>query len=95
MRMTQSKGQALRPGEIKLELISADWPLTPLGANKDPYVSGWQNKPFNRHDIETEIIKGKCKAVGLLGGPVYNHPYGLVWIDIDGPSVYNLMKNIW
>ena len=83
MRMTQSKGQAVRPGEIRLDLICADWPLTPLGSHKDPYTPGWQNHPFSLHEIENEIVSGKCKAVGLLGGPVYNHPYGLVWIDID------------
>jgi phage/plasmid-associated DNA primase len=71
-----------------------DWPLTPLGAKKDPYVNGWQNKPFSVREIEEEIVAGNCRAIGLLGGPVYNHPYGLVWVDIDGPSVYQLVEGI-
>jgi hypothetical protein len=29
-----------------------------------------------------------------LGGPVYNHPYGLVWVDVDGPSVYAVIKEL-
>jgi len=94
MPMTQSKGQAVRPGEIRLDLICADWPLTPLGSHKDPYIPGWQNKPCSVHEIENELIAGKCKAVGLLGGPVYNHPYGLVWIDIDGSTVYDLIEGL-
>jgi len=92
--MTNRNQQALRPGEINLKFIPMDWPLTPLGAKKDPYVNGWQNKPFSVREIEEEIVAGKCRAIGLLGGPVYNHPYGLVWVDIDGPSVYQLVESI-
>ena len=92
--MTSRNQQALRPGEINLTYIPMDWPLTPLGAKKDPYVNGWQNKPFSVREIEEEIVAGKCRAIGLLGGPVYNHPYGLVWVDIDGPSVYELVEGI-
>jgi P4 family phage/plasmid primase-like protien len=86
--------QAVKPGEIRIDLIPIDWPLTPLGPNKDPYVMGWQNKPFTKEEIENEIINGKCKAIGLLGGPTYNHPYGLVWVDVDGISVYELIEQI-
>lgn len=85
---------ALRPGEIRLDLLPIDWPLTPLGANKDPYVRGWQDKPFSKTEIEAEITTGDCKAIGLIGGPAYNHPYGFVWVDVDGPTVYELVKEI-
>jgi phage/plasmid-associated DNA primase len=86
--------QLLKPGEIRLDYIPIDWPLTPLGGNKDPYVAGWQNKPFSVREIEEELTTEDCKAIGLLGGPVYNHPYGLVWVDVDGPSVYKLLEDI-
>ena len=92
--MTNSRSKAIKPGEIRLDLISSDWPLTPLGSNKDPYISSWQNNPFNVHDIEKEIIEGRCKAIGLLSGPVYNLPYGFVWVDIDGPSIYSLIEDL-
>ena len=92
--MTNTSQLLLRPGEIRFDYIPADWPLTPLGANKDPYVAGWQNKPFSVKEIEDELTSGKCKAIGLLGGPVYNHPYGFIWIDIDGPSVYQLVEEL-
>ena len=36
---------SLRPGEINLDLIPNDWGLTPIGDNKAPYLSGWQNHP--------------------------------------------------
>jgi P4 family phage/plasmid primase-like protien len=86
--------QSVKPGEIRLDLIPLDWPLTPLGGNKDPYIQGWQNKPFSVKEIEEELATGDCKAIGVLGGPVYNHPYGLVWVDVDGPSVYQLVEQI-
>lgn len=92
--MTSRNQQTLRPGEINLSYIPIDWPLTPLGAKKDPYINGWQNKPFSVREIEQEIVSGDCRAIGLLGGPVYNHPYGLVWVDVDGPSVYQLIEGI-
>ena len=92
--MTELNSQILRPGEIRLDLISAEWPLTPLGGSKDPYVPGWQNNPCSVNEIEAEILTGKCKAIGLLSGPVHNLPYGLVWVDVDGPSVYNLIEGL-
>jgi P4 family phage/plasmid primase-like protien len=85
---------SIKPGEIRLDLIPLDWPLTPLGGNKDPYIQGWQNKPFSVKEIEEELATGDCKAIGVLGGPVYNHPFGLVWVDVDGPSVYSLVEQI-
>jgi len=92
--MANKQPQSLRPGEIRLDYLPIDWPLTPLGANKDPYISGWQNNPYSVREIEEETLTGNCKAVGVLGGPVYNHPYGLVWVDIDGPSVYKLIAEV-
>jgi phage/plasmid-associated DNA primase len=92
--MTNVNEQALRPGEIRFEYIPFDWPLTPLGAKKDPYLQGWQNRPFTLDQIENEIAEGNCKAIGLLSGPVYNDPYGLVWVDVDGPSVYPLVEEL-
>jgi phage/plasmid-associated DNA primase len=92
--MTSKQQMSLKPGEIRLDYIPLDWPLTPLSANKDPYVVGWQGKPYSVRDIEEEILTGRCKAIGLLGGPVYNNPYGLVWVDVDGPTVYQLIEEI-
>jgi len=92
--MTNKNQQALRPGEIRLDYIPMEWPLTPLGAKKDPYIQGWQGKPFSRNEIEEEIVDGRCKAVGLLGGPAYNQPYGLVWVDVDGPSICPLVESL-
>jgi phage/plasmid-associated DNA primase len=92
--MTSKNQQALKPGQIRLDFISMDWPLTPLGARKDPYVQGWQIKPFSVKEIEAEIVSGDCKAVGLISGPCFNNPYGLVWVDVDGLSVYPLVKQL-
>ena len=29
----------------------------------------------------------------MLGGPVYNEPYGFVWVDIDGVTVYKKIED--
>ncbi|NBU70235.1 MAG: hypothetical protein EBS53_02095 [Bacteroidetes bacterium] len=92
--MTSMNQQALRPGEIRLDLLPKDWPLTPLGARKDPYVPGWQTKPFSVDEIKAEILSNECKAIGLISGPCFNMPYGLVWVDVDGPTVGKLVEDI-
>ena len=92
--MSESESKVLCPGEINLSLIPIDWPLTPLSENKNPYLTGWQNKPCSPVDIEGEILTNNCKAVGLISGPAYNNPYGFVWVDIDGPTVYPLVKEV-
>jgi phage/plasmid-associated DNA primase len=84
----------LLPGQIRLDYLSIDLPLTPLGENKNPYVQGWQNKPHTPQEIEVEIKKGECKAIGLISGPAYNKPYGYVWVDVDGTSVYQLVEQL-
>jgi len=92
--MANKNSMALQPGQIRLDFLPLDWPLTPLGENKNPYIQGWQKKPHTPQDIEVEINDGLCKAVGLIGGPAYNKPFGHVWVDIDGPSVYGLVEEL-
>lgn len=92
--MTSKNSLSLRPGEINLSFLPIDWPLTPLGPNKGPYLQGWQNNPLSVKEIETELASGNCKAIGLLAGPVYNHPYGFVWVDVDGPSVRTVVEEL-
>ena len=62
--MSNQNFSALKPGEINLSLIPVDWPLTPLGENKNPYKAGWQNKPFTVKEKgtdprKTEILQRK------------------------------------
>jgi hypothetical protein len=38
--MTNKNSMALGPGQIRLDYLTIDWPLTPLGENKNPYVQG-------------------------------------------------------
>jgi phage/plasmid-associated DNA primase len=84
----------LKPGEIRLDLIPSSWPLTPLGADKAPYIVGWQRSPLSVSEIADEIYENKAKAVGLISGPVGNEPYGLVWVDVDGPSAFELVETL-
>jgi len=84
----------LLPGGINLDWVPLEWPLTPLGESKNPYLTGWQNKPQTKEEIAAEIKEGHCHAVGLIGGPCYNHPYGFVWVDVDGSSVYQLVEQV-
>ena len=91
--MSSMAATSILPGEINLDLIPVDWPLTPISDRKNPYLPGWQNKPQTTEDIRKELEKGVAKAVGLISGPVYNEPYGLIWVDVDGPTVYDTIKD--
>ena len=86
--------KTLAPGEIKLSWCPRDWPLTPLGARKNPYLTGWQNNPLSIEEIQAEMQEGTCKAVGLIAGPCFNLNYGLVWADVDGPTVRALVESL-
>lgn len=94
LNMDNTNVLTLMPGEINLQWVPLSWPLTPLGENKNPYLSNWQNKPYTPHEIAVEIQAGDCHAVGLISGPCYNEPYGHVWVDVDGPSVYKLVEQV-
>ena len=50
-------------------------------------------QPYSVREIEEETPPGTVKPSEYCG-PVYNHPYGLVWVDIDGPSVYKLIEEV-
>ena len=45
----------IKPGEVNLDLIPFDWPLTPVGMNKNPYIGGWQAKPFTIEEVKKEL----------------------------------------
>ena len=92
--MTNANSMNILPGEINLDWVPLEWPLTPLGENKNPYLTGWQNKPQTKEEIAAEIKEGHCHAVGLIGGPCYNNPYGFIWVDVDGPTVYQLVEEV-
>lgn len=94
MAEEQEVKRLLCPGEIKLSWCSRDWPLTALGAKKNPYLPGWQNNPMTIEEIQLEMVNGNCKAVGLIAGPCFNLNYGLVWVDVDGPSVHELVESL-
>lgn len=94
MSNVQDNRKYLNPGEIVLNWIPKHWPLTPIGLNKNAYILNWQNNPRTVEEIQDEITVGRCKAVGLLSGPCFNHNYGLLWVDVDGPSVKDKVEEL-
>ena len=85
---------SLKAGEINLDLIPDDWALTPIGDKKNPYLNAWQNHPCSKKEIKKELESGRAKAVGLIAGNYYNNPYHLIWIDIDGESVWPVIEQL-
>ena len=72
----------VKPGEINLDYIPSDWPLTPL-IEKRAYVPNWTDQPYTIEQIKSEIEQGKATGVGLITGQ-WSNAGGLVWVDIDG-----------
>tara|TARA_R100001079_G_scaffold23988_1_gene12053 strand:- start:42389 stop:45112 length:2724 start_codon:yes stop_codon:yes gene_type:complete len=84
----------LQPGEINLNYIPDDWALTPIGDHKNPYINAWKNHPYDKTQIQKELESGQAKAVGLIAGNHYNNPFTLVWVDIDGESVWPVIEEL-
>lgn len=84
--------KALKPGEIRTDLIPSEWALTPLNG-KRAYVPGWTNSPFTLNQIEEELKSGKASGIGLLTGQHCNE-YGLIWVDLDGPEATPFLEDL-
>ena len=69
-------------GEINLNLIPSDWPLTPL-RDKRAYVAGWPSQPYTKEQIKRELEEGNATGIGLITGQ-WSNEGGLLWVDIDG-----------
>ena len=74
--------KSLDSGEINLDYIPVDWPLTPLQGKK-AYIPGWTKNPYTISQIKDELAAGRATGVGLLCGQFCNE-YGLIFVDIDG-----------
>ena len=74
--------KSLDSGEINLDYIPVDWPLTPLQGKK-AYIPGWTKNPYTLSQIKTELESGRATGIGLLCGQFCNE-YGLIFVDIDG-----------
>jgi hypothetical protein len=55
---------------------------------KQPYQKGWTQKSYDRSEILAELESGKATGVGLKLGN------GLLAIDIDGDSAWELLKKL-
>ena len=82
----------VKPGEINLDFIPSDWPLTPL-IEKRAYVANWTDQPYTKEQIKNELEEGKATGVGLLTGQ-WSNSGGLVWVDIDGPEGLKALEEL-
>ena len=82
----------VKPGEINLDYIPSDWPLTPL-IEKRAYVANWTDQPYTIEQIKSEIEQGKATGVGLLTGQ-WSNSGGLIWVDIDGPEGLKALEEL-
>ena len=72
----------LAPGQINLDLIPVDFPLTPLQGKK-AYLPGWTQDPKTISEIKRELEEGRATGVGLLCGQ-WSNDLALIFVDIDG-----------
>jgi len=82
----------LQPGQINLDLLPADWALTPLNG-KRAYVPGWTQTPYSVEKIREELDQGRATGVGLLTGE-WSNEGGLIWVDIDGPEAIPALEEL-
>lgn len=71
--------------------ILPDWKAwTPIGRNKNAYLTDWGNRPQTKDQIRAEIAAGRCHAVGLICGPVS----GMLVLDQDGASAAEILREL-
>lgn len=92
-------------GEISslIRAIPDGWAVTPIGDNKAPFGRDWQNRPYSRDELlsdleggvyrkfENEPKSGMTKAIGVLCGTPSG---GLLFIDHDGPSCDEFIESL-
>ena len=82
----------LAPGEINLDLIPVDFPLTPLRGKK-AYLPGWTNDPKTLGVIKKEIEEERATGVGLLCGQ-WSNELALIFVDIDGEEAIPAIEEL-
>jgi len=82
----------LAPGQINLDLIPVDFPLTPLQGKK-AYLPGWTQDPKTVNEIRKEIEEGRATGVGLLCGQCSND-LALIFVDIDGEEAIPVIEEL-
>ena len=74
--------KSLHPGQINLDYLPVDFPLTPLQGKK-AYLPGWTSNPQTLKEIERELSEGRATGVGLLCGQ-WSNELALIFVDVDG-----------
>ena len=80
----------LAPGEIRLDYLPVDFPLTPLRGKK-AYLPGWTNDSQTIGQLEKELKEGRATGVGLLCGQ-WSNELALIFVDIDGPEAIPVIE---
>lgn len=82
----------LSPGQINLDLIPADFPLTPLQGKK-AYLPGWTSDPKTIGEIRKELEDGRATGVGLLCGQ-WSNDLALIFVDVDGEDAIPVIEEL-
>lgn len=82
----------IAPGEINLDLIPADFPLTPLQGKK-AYLPGWTQDPKTISEVRKELEEGRATGVGLLCGQ-WSNDLALIFVDVDGEDAIPAIEKL-
>ena len=82
----------LLPGQINLDFIPVDFPLTPLQGKK-AYLPGWTQDPKTVSEIRKELEEGRATGVGLLCGQ-WSNDLALIFVDIDGEEAIPVIEKL-
>lgn len=82
----------LSPGQINLDLIPGDFPLTPL-KGKRAYLPGWTTEPQTISEVRKELEEGRATGVGLLCGQ-WSNELAIIMVDIDGEEAIPIIEEL-
>ena len=84
--------QPLNPGQINLDLLPSDFPLTPLRGKK-AYLPNWTKDPKTVSEVRKELDEGRATGVGLLCGQ-WSNELAIVMVDIDGEEAIPAIEEL-
>jgi P4 family phage/plasmid primase-like protien len=84
----------LQPGEINFAFLPENWAYVCCNDRKQPTHTNWNKQPLSKSELQLHFDKPGAYQIGILCGPLFNEPEGIVCVDVDGSSIEKLIPQL-
>ena len=89
LRDAQKHAPTAADAKLAQLVLLPNWQAwTPIGRKKNAYLEVWSYGPQTKDQVRSESLPDRCRAVGLICGPVSD----LLVMDHDGTSAEPLLQ---